>query len=644
MDNYRQRVGRADVLLGPTNSDAREVGEIRRILSGSTKDEHHQLLIRLLSGPGFEKPNGLPALEQHRSVYRRLAMLAAQLPAEAGDLTDPSLFAAVAEWTAVNDPSLCVAALIHYGLCIGSLVELGKGNGRAERYAQELAAGRKFGAFMISELGGGNSQLATRTEARFDSRTREFVIHTPDDGALKVGNVSINHLDNMGILCARLIVADVDCGVFAFAVDLSTPQPLPGVRLSKPMEMPLVPFDYGLVGFDQVRVPFDAWLSDGATIDAAARFHDPLDSTRRLARTLTAAQNVWVPGAIGLAAAARTCAAQALHFSAHRTSMARVGREVPLLFYSTQQRAIFRALATSSVMTCLVNDATRDWADALQRRSKLDDSLGASMMWAPWSTTNRKLSLVKALTAWATEEVATQCRQQCGVAGVLLVNRFLDYLGLGQVFNDASGNNFLILLDTARMLTSGTILPTESPAAGREWAEADFVLEALRIRERRLICSLTEGVAERTAQGLDLLDVWNPLLSSARDAAEAYGLNLAIDAAIAATNSAADELARALLRDLTLLFVFDRAHRHAAWLINEGLLEAKQYTLLEAAIDRLCDRLLPHAETLIGSFGSPQPVIRSPIADPTQQYATALARKLAIPPAGAFGMDTRPRQ
>ncbi len=77
------------------------------------------------------------------------------------------------------------------------------------------------------------------------------------------------------------------------------------MRLSQPMEMPLVPFDYGLVGFDHVRVPFEAWLSDGASIDSSARFSDPLgDPTKRLARSLTAAQNIWGPGSIALAAAA----------------------------------------------------------------------------------------------------------------------------------------------------------------------------------------------------------------------------------------------------------------------------------------------------------------------------------------------------
>ncbi|MET1534273.1 acyl-CoA dehydrogenase family protein [Burkholderia sola] len=617
---------------------APEIDEIRDALSGLTNPEHRRLLIQLLSSAEFDKPLDRHAVDLHRSTYDRLVRLAGRLPAAAGDLSDPSLLSAVAEWTAVNDPSLCIAALIHYGLCIGSLVELGKGNARAKAYADALAAGHKVGAFMITEIGGGNSQLATRTEARFDAASRTFVLHTPDDGALKFTNVGVNDLDKLGIVCARVIVDERDCGVFAFAVDLSTQEgPLPGVRLSAPAEIPLVPFDYGLAGFDHVRVPFDAWLSDGASIDADGRLHDPLgDPNGRLVRTLTAPENVWAMGAIGLAAVSRTCIAQALRYSTHRSSMARIAPETSLMRYSTQQRGLLRALATSYVMTCFANEAAREWAHALQGRAQPDRTAATFMMWAPWSSTNRKLALVKALTAWAAEEVAVECRLRCGVAGDLLVNRYLDYQGLGHVFNDAGGNNFLILLDTARMLAAVPAPSAVPDQAGIDWPAATRdAIAALRVREHRLIRSLAERVDAGTTSGGDSLDVWNPLLPSARDAAEAYGLNLALDAARATADAVSSEPARTLLRDLVALFAIDRAQRHGGWLISEDVLDASRYRQLDAAIDDLCARLVPHVDTFVEAFGHPHPVVRSPISDPAHDYAASLARMLHVPPGNA---------
>ncbi|NTZ06934.1 acyl-CoA dehydrogenase family protein [Burkholderia metallica] len=616
---------------------APEIDEIRDTLSGLTKPDDRRLLIQLLSSADFDKPLDRHSVDLHRSTYDRLVRLAGRLPAAAGDLSDPSLLSAIAEWTAVNDPSLCIAALIHYGLCIGSLVELGKGNDRAHEYASELAAGRKVGAFMITEIGGGNSQLATRTEARFDAASRTFVLHTPDDGALKFTNVGVNDLDKLGIVCARVVVDERDCGVFAFAVDLSTREgPLPGVRLSAPAEIPLVPFDYGLAGFDRVRVPFDAWLSDGASIDADGRFHDPLgDPNGRLVRTLSAPENVWAMGAIALAAVSRTCVAQALRYSTHRSSMARIAPETSLIRYSTQQRALLRALATSYVMTCFANEAAREWAHALHRRAQPDRTAATFMMWAPWSSTNRKLALVKALTAWAAEEVAAECRLRCGVAGDLLVNRYLDYQGLGHVFNDAGGNNFLILLDTARMLVATPASPVADDVASGWPDAARDAIAALRAHERQLIRSLADHVDARTASGVDSLEVWNPLLPSARDAAQAYGLNLALNAALDAADAVEGEPARTLLRDLVALFAIDRAQRQGGSLISEGVLDASRYRQLDAATDALCARLVPHVDTFVEAFGHPHPVVRSPISDPAHDYATSLARMLRVPPADA---------
>jgi acyl-CoA oxidase len=610
-----------------------DIEVIRTILSGGIKPEHHRLFLEWLSAADFEKPLDRHSIALHRSTYDRLVKLAARLPAGAGDLSDPSLLSALAEWTAVSDPSLCIAALIHYGLCIGSLVELGQGNPHARQLAHDLAAGNKVGAFMITEIGNGNSQLAARTEARFDPARREFILHTPDDGALKFSNVGVHDLDKIGVVCARLVVADQDCGVFAFAFDLSTRHgPLPGVRLSTPAEIPLVPFDYGLAGFDHLRIPFDAWLSDGASIDAAGRFHDPLDPPgARLVRTLSAPKNVWALGALALAAVTRTSAAQALRYSARRTSMARVAPETSLLRYGTQRRGLFRALATAYVMTCLANDAARHWRAGLTHRAQPERADEAAMVWAPWSSTSRELSLVKALTAWATEEVAAECRLRSGVAGDLLVNRFLDYQGLGHVFNDAGGNNFLILLDTAHALAAAP--PAERPprTLGAHWPDlARSACDALGGREHRLCAELAARIGGRDTAPLE---VWNPLLPVARDAADMHGLNLALDAAIACTDSLAAGSARTRLVDLTTLFAIDRMQRHAGGLISDGWLDPALYRSLDAATDALCERLLPHVDTLVDAFGHPHAVTRAPLADPSCDYATALARALHVPPA-----------
>ena len=62
--------------------------------------------------------------------------------------------------------------------------------------------------------------------------------------------------------------------------------------------------------------------------------------------------------------------------------------------------------------------------------------------------------------------------------------------------------------------------------------------------------------------------------------------------------------------------------------MSEALLYNHQYRTIDASIDRLCERLLPHAETLIAAFGYPHAVIQSPISDFDVDYVTSLLRSV----------------
>ncbi|SMF98387.1 acyl-CoA dehydrogenase family protein [Burkholderia singularis] len=629
-ENAHRNVKFEDEGMKLDNHDAAApAARIRRILSSPIQPAMHDMLAGLMMDQRCRHRVGWSARAQHYSTYERMLGLAGKLPRGAGDLSDPSLLLGVAEWAAVNDPSVCFLFLIQYALCIGTLVELGKDNVYARKYALELAQGTKAGAYMITEIGNSNSQIAVRVEARYDAQAREFVLHTPDDGALKFTNVGINNLDKIGIVCARLFVDEKDCGVFAFVLDISDRHgPRPGVRLSSPAEIAYLPLDYGFAGFDNVRVPFEAWLSDGATIDAAGRFHDPLDSANaRMVRSLIAPDNIWAMSGSALCAVARASAAQTLSYSMRRSSAARIAAEVPLLSYYSQRRAVFRALATSYVTTCFAKDAARQWGDTLHRRAAPKDEETQHIVWAPWSATNKRLSLVKALTTWATEEVIAECRLHCGVAGQLTVNRYIEYEGLAHAFNDAGGNNFLILLDMARTLVS-TPLPDAPPVPVDvplpENAASAF--NRLRTREYRLTRQLTEDVAARTAEGFDLLDIWNPLLPIARDAAQAHGLCMAMQTAISMAETVDDVEGRTILRDLSALFILDQTDRHAAWLMSEALLSDQEYRSIGVSIDRLCERLVRYADTLVAAFGYPHAVIQSPVSDPDADYVTSLLR------------------
>ena len=614
----------------PASAPATEalVEHLKTALFGPVPASSRQLAASVLAADAFRHRIGEDTLALHRGSYERLRLLIAALPK--GLFSDPGLLLALAEWTGVVDVSLCIAFSIQYGLCIGTIREFEQGNPLAVEMREALESGEKVSAYMITEIGGGNSQIATRTEAVFDPVTREFVLHTPDSGALKFTNVGIGDQAKVGVVCARLRVGDKDCGVFPFVLDISDHNgPRPGVRMSLPTEIALVPFDYGLAGFDQVRLPFFAWLSDQARIDEHGVFSDPLgDHDKRLVRTLVAPAHVWVMASVALAAATRASVALALSHSTRRSTMARIAPEASLLRYNTQRRSLFGCLASAYAVTCLVNDSTRIWMRQLDERNVSGHADTSLLTWAPWSSANRALALTKALSAWTAEEVTAECRLRCGVAGDLTLNRFLEYQGLGHVFNDAGGNNLLIILDTARGLMASPLSAPVSPAQRDDLLDPQVWLYLFRAREQRLVDSLREHVEANSALYSDPMDVWNPLLVSAREVGEAHGLRVMMESTARAVEAIESSQAKTLLGLLNALFALGRISRHAAWFMSEGLLEDACYRSLEASQDKLCSQLAEHTAVLIDAFGYPDSATQAPIADPRTDYASALAAAL----------------
>ncbi|WP_420235032.1 acyltransferase domain-containing protein [Pseudomonas sp. ABY48] len=614
---------------GYESPEDRTVRSLVDAIEGGISKEMSGQAAQILASLDLSHRIGMDNHELHRGTYARLRALIKALPANIRLFDEPGLMLALSQSLGVIDPSLFIAFAIQYGLCVGTLIEFEQGNPGAIRLRQALESGEKVGAYMITEIGSSNSQIANRTEAVFDLASRSFTLHTPDNGALKFTNVGISDQAKIGVVCARLKIDGRDCGVYPFALDISDHRgPRPGGRLSSPAEIPLVPFDYGLAGFDHVQLPYCAWLSGSAFIDEQGVLHDSLtEPDERLVRTLVAPAHVWAMAAVAMCAVARASVGLALSHSLRRSTMARIGADASLLSYSTQRRALFGALATTYVTTCQVNHEVEGWMQRVRERSTRRTADASTLTWAPWSSANRSLALSKALCTWGVEQVISECRLRCGVAGDLTLNRFMEYQGLAHVFNDAGGNNLLIVLDTAKSLCASALdLPLEFSGSAR-LLEPEYWLFLFRTREYRLVSRLKADVGAGEALGSDQMQVWNPLLVRARAVGEAHGLRLFLEHALQALSVVPQPEVKKMLGDLTALFVLERIEQHAAWFISEGLLELDAYRQLEGEITALCDQLAQHTPQWIAAFGYPGDATQAPIADDLD-YASALANAL----------------
>ncbi len=609
-------------------ADSHTLDTLRQLVNGPVTAQAHAHMAHTFNDPELHPQTNLTFHDGHRQTYRRLQHLLKQLPDGIHGFKQPEWLMALATHAAVNDPSLFMGCVIQQGLCIGTLLAFEQDHPYAAKWRCELEKGQCLGVYALTEIGRSNSHMGPCLEAVFDTDTRTFVLNTPNNAALKFANVGINDLNKLGVVFAELKVQDQRCGVFAFVLPLSDTQgPCPGIDMSSPAEIRAVPLDYGLLRFNQVRVSFDAWLRDGANIDQSNRFQDPLGSTdRRLIRSLFAPKNVWAMVGTGLSSVMLACATLALTHANRRTTQARIGNGTGLLDFRTQRRALFGCLATAYVMKCFANDSARLWIEGTASQASLQTTGTGDVTWTPWAAISQTLALTKALCAPAAEAVATECRLRCGVAGALNLNRFADYEGMAKIYQDAGGNNRMILLDAAKVLIGQPLTEPAHPDPHANLDDVDYGLSMVRTLEYRLLTEVAHHVAAHRAQGEDAMQVWNSKLMVVARAGEAHAQRLAIESAVKAGNSLPPGLAKDLVSALYDLYVLDYLNKHAAWFLSEGFMDGKRYRALEEHLNQRSDFLATHFTLLIEAFGQGD-ATRAAIAS-AETYPDALAAKL----------------
>ncbi|KAF2409486.1 Acyl-coenzyme A oxidase [Pseudomonas antarctica] len=614
------------LLKAPTEQGA--VAALRELANGPVDAQTHAQMARIFSDPQLHPRANQSFHDGHRQTYQRLQHLMRQLPEGIHAFKQPQLLMAVASHAAINDPSLFMGCVIQQGLCIGTLLAFEQDHPHAATWRRELEAGETLGVYALTEIGRSNSHMGACVEATFDADTRSFVLNTPNRAALKFANVGINNLNKVGVVFAQVTVQGQQCGVFAFVLPLSDAQgPRPGISMSSPAEIRAVPLDYGLASFDNVRLPFDAWLRDGASISASNQFHDPLGSTdRRLIRSLFAPKNVWAMVGVGLSSVMLACSTLALTHANRRTTQARIGNGTSLLAFRTQRRALFGCLATAYVMKCFANDSARLWIEGTASQASLQNTGTGDVTWTPWAAISQTLALTKALCAPAAEALATECRLRCGVAGALNLNRFADYEGMAKIYQDAGGNNRMILLDAAKVLIGQPLSEPTPPDPQGKLDDAEYWLAMAHTLEYRLLKQVADHVAQHRGEGEDDMQIWNSQLMIVARAGEAYAHRLAIESAVRAGDSLAQGLAKELGSALCSLYVLEYLNKHAAWFISEGIMDIARYRALEERLDALSDLLTTHVDLLIEAFGDGQ-ATRAAITH-SDDYPAALADKL----------------
>lgn len=617
--------------------------QIRSVLDGRWEETRQQLR----ADPRFPvaEPDLRLDLEQHRARTLELVtaltdteLVRATLPVELGGSGDVGASVTGLEMIGHGDLSVFVKAGVQFGLFGGAIANLG-----TERHHREYLPGMADlslpGCFAMTETGHGSDVQSILTTATYDPDTDELVVHSPSPAARKdyIGGAARDA--RLAAVFAQLVVGEEQHGVHCVLVPLrdEAGQPMPGVTIGDcGTKLGLKGVDNGRLMFDQVRVPRANLLNKYGDIDDQGRYSSPIESVnRRFFTMLGTLVRGRVTVAAGAGAATRSALTLAVRYGLQRTQFTYPDgeHEVVVMDYRAHQRKLLPRLATSYALALAQNALTGKLAD-ISTGEITDESSQREL--------EARAAGLKAVTTEHANDTIQACREACGGAGYMALNRFAGLKADTDVFATFEGDNTVLLqllakgmltdyrsdfqdLDTrgailfgARQVTTSVIEHTiggsiiQRLISGAPGKDGDNALEDrggqlafFEDRESHLTETLAMRLRRAGEEGADSFRVFNEAQDHLLESARAHIDRIALEAFVTAIEEAPDGPGRDLLNLVCDLFVFSTVEANRAWFIEHGRLSASQSKGVVARVNELCGELRPHAATLVGGFGIP---------------------------------------
>ena len=633
-----------------------------RALQAFLDGEHAEIRARgreLAERPEFALVSGLPAEEYRARVWEWATALAATgetgrgFPVEYGGGGDVGGSIAAFETLGHGDLSLLVKCGVQFGLFGGAVLHLGT-RAHHERHLDAIRTLELPGCFAMTESGHGSNVQQILTTATYDPDTDEFVVHTPEESARKdyIGNAARD--GRMAAVFAQLRVGDADHGVHCLLVPLrgDDGETLPGIRIEDCGEkLGLNGVDNGRIWFEHVRVPRDALLDRYARLDEHGTYSSPIENANKRFFTML---GTLIQGRISVGGASIGATKSALTIAIrHALERRQFGppdepREALLLDYRTHQRRLLPALATTYALHFaqegLVARLDRCFSDEecpeRERRELETHAAG-----------------VKALATWHATATIQECRECCGGAGYLAVNRFAALKADTDVFTTFEGDNTVLLqlvakslltdyrdqfgeldpLGTVQFVAAQVFEAIAERTAAREIVARvadevlrrrteigdlrarEFQLALFRWREEHVLSALARRLKRGIDNGGDPFDVFIEVQDHVLLAARAHVERVVLEAFADAVERCEDPELREALDLLCDLHALWRIEQDRGWFQEHGRLSSTRSKAVLRAVNELCAQLRPHAGALVDAFAVPEATLRVPPASAVRQ-------------------------
>ncbi|MBC9715768.1 acyl-CoA dehydrogenase family protein [Streptomyces sp. TRM66268-LWL] len=551
------------------------------------------------------------------------------------------------ETLAFGDLSVLVKTGVQFGLFGGAILHLGTER-HHEAYLPRLITGELMGCFAMTETGHGSDVQALRTQARYDPDSAEFVITTDGEAARKdyIGNAA-RHAE-LAVVFAQLEVGGRQEGVHAFVVPIRIDgAPAPGVRIEDDgRKMGLNGVDNGRIWFDQVRVPREALLNRFADVTADGTYRSEIENPGRRFFTML---GTLVQGRVSVAGAAVNASKVALTIAVKYASRRRQftaaadGEEQLLLDYGTHQRRLLPLLARTYALH-FAQDVVRTQLHEVFSRPQADDLARREL--------ESRAAGLKALGTWHATRTIQECREACGGAGYLAINRFAALKADSDVFTTFEGDNHVLLqlvtkgllthhasefenLDQRGMVRYVTALALDTIIekasvhkllervrdllpGGDQWdqeaglLDSEYQLAMLRFREEHMLA----GLARRLKRGMDQGGQPGAVFSQVQDhviaVASAHVERLVLEAFVERMRQLPDGDEKVALGLLCDLFALSTIENDRAWFMEHGRLTAQRSKAIHREVNDLCRKVRAIAVDLVDAWTIPAPMLRSP--------------------------------
>jgi len=570
-------------------------------------------------------------------------------PQEYGGGGDIGASVAAFETSAFGDLSVLVKLGVQFGLFGGAILQLGTERHHKE-YLERLVSADLLGAFAMTETGHGSNVQALGTRAVYDPENEEFVIDTPDAASRKdyIGNAAVHA--RAAVVFAQLEVAGVEQGVHAFVVPLRDEKgrTLSGIDISDcGPKIGLNGVDNGRISFHGVRVPRTALLNKYADVTESGEYVSAIDNADRRFFTMlgTLVQGRVCVGGAGINAS-KVALVIAIKYALRRRQFGPPGtdKETLLLDYGQHQRRLLPLLARTYALHFAQERVSAD----LHRVFTDPDSASERLRRALES----RAAATKALGTWHASRTIQECREACGGAGYLSVNRFDALRADTDVFTTFEGDNTVLMqlvakgrltdlrdsfgsLDQIGMVryVAGIAVETvvektamrqfierlqdavpgggqsDDPDAGL--LDPAYHLSMLRWREDHLTSSVARRIKTGVDRGGDPAEVFSVAQDHVIKAASAHGERLVLEAFHTKIQNTPTGSNRDVLNMLSDLYALSVIEADRAWFMEHGRLSAGRSKAVVSMVNELCRKLRPHAADLVDAFGVPRELLRT---------------------------------